>query len=272
MTTMIGLKKHESKVIECPDCSLEADLILVSSDGVSFAAHARNLERYSEGFPPSSFNSGEPDSQVVYLNESSNTVRLLLQYMHLRPQPDIEKLPFRELEELANAAEKYLIFNAMMVCKLCMKANASLWPMHVLKYAVKHGHKDLADQAASYTVVREPAEIEEFFGRNSQIFYIWLAYRQQWMIALPWIYTRDIHIPTLHKGGLKECELWKPFRDHVRSEVDCLPSQIARFEEIVSVRISLDLLSCDRCIDRARRWSTSVKATIGEVLPFSAYL
>ncbi|KAG6859800.1 hypothetical protein C0995_003832 [Termitomyces sp. Mi166 len=203
-------------IIECPDCSLKTDLIFVSSDGVKFAAHAKNLERYSEGFPPATFNPVETDLQVVHLEEESSTVRLLLQYMHLKPQPDIEKISFTELEELANAVEKYLIFSAMMVCKLCMK--------------------------------------------------------DQWMAALPWIYTRDIHVPTLHRGGLQECDLWEPFRDKVRRDVDCLPSQIARFEELVAGRIKADLGSCDRCIERARRWGTSVKSKIGEVSPFSAYL
>ncbi|KAG6889529.1 hypothetical protein C0995_000411 [Termitomyces sp. Mi166 len=259
-------------IIECPDCSLEADLILVSSDGVKFAAHAQNLERYSEGFPPATFNPVEADLQVVHLEEESSTVRLLLQYMHLKPQPDIEKISFTELEELANAVEKYLIFSAMMVCKLCMKAKVSIYPMHVLRYAVKHGYKDLADQAAAHMILRPSTEVKEFFGRNSQIFYIWSAYRDQWMVALPWIYTKDIQTLNLHKGGILECELWEPFRDGVRRDVECLPSQIARFDEVVSARIKINLEFCERCIERAHRWSATVKSKIGEVSPFSAYL
>ncbi|KAG6867647.1 hypothetical protein C0993_012757 [Termitomyces sp. T159_Od127] len=286
----------QSKVIDCPDCSSPTDLILVSSDGIKFAAHAQNLERYSEGFPPARFintpDGAEP--QVVHLDEKSGTLRLLLQYMHLKPQPDIERIPFSELEELANAVEKYLVYGGIMACKLCMKARTSMYPMHVLRYAVKHGYKDLVDEAAKHTTYRSSNEMKEFFGKNSQVFYTWVralplsfpcpqphrmprfglksAYRDQWMSALPWIYTRDIPYHNLHKGGLTECELWEPFRDCVRRDVDCLPSQIACFEEIVAERMQLDLGSCERCIERARRWVVSVKGKIGEVSAFSSYL
>lgn len=171
-----------------------------------------------------------------------------------------------------------------------------MYPMHVLRYAVKHGYKDLADQAAAYTIDRQStsSEMMEFFGKDSQIFHIWvrvlylylsrlsqlingsrepkLAYRDQWMTALPLIYTRGIPAPTLHKGGLQECDLWEPFRDEVRCDVDCSPSQISRFEDIVARRIKSDLSSCDRCADRARRWGVSVKARIGEVSAFSTFL
>lgn len=167
--------------------------------------------------------------------------------------------------------------------------------MHVLRYAVKHGYKDLADEAATHTILRPFTEMREFFGKECHIYYIWVsaapgflgpfaahqfffslesksAYKDQWMTALPWIYTRDIPSPTLHKGGLKECELWQPFRDLVRRDVDCSPSEIARFEDIVAQRIKSYLGSCERCAERARRWGSSVKAKIGNVSAFSTFL
>ncbi|KAG6894517.1 hypothetical protein C0992_005761, partial [Termitomyces sp. T32_za158] len=239
-------KDEEAKII-CADCTVEPDLILLSSDGVKLAAHAQNLERYSMGFPPASFNVTDWDEvQTVELEETSGTLRLLLQYVHLKPQPDIERIPFEQLEALADALEKYLVYGGMMVCKLYMKSNASVHPMNVLRYAVKHGYKDVADKAAPYTITYSPFEVRGFFGNNSRVFHIWVAYRDQWMSALPLIYTRDIPYPTLHRGGQTKCELWDPFRDAVRRDVECLPSQIARFDDVVAGRIKLDLQSCDR--------------------------
>ncbi|KAG6906583.1 hypothetical protein DXG01_013069 [Tephrocybe rancida] len=168
--------KAVSELRACPDCQLEVDIILESSDGVRFAAHAQNLERFSEGFPPASFTSSSSStSPVVQLEEKSQVVELLLQFMHLKPQPDIEAIPFPILEELANAVEKYLIFSAMAVCRMCMRDQASSHAMHVLGYAAKHGHKTLANQAAKYTMSMDFDVVKRFFGTDSRVTYLWVS-------------------------------------------------------------------------------------------------
>lgn len=78
------------------------------------------MERFSGGFPISdSVTSSLED--VVNLNESATVLRLLLQFMHPRSPPDCAELDIRILSDLADAAEKYLVYSAMTVCKIQMR-------------------------------------------------------------------------------------------------------------------------------------------------------
>ena len=104
----------------CSDCRLETDVILESSDGVQYGAHSRNLEVYSEGFPSATFARLGP-CEVVWMEENSQVVKLLLQYMHLMPQPNVKTIPFEVFEQFTDAVEKYLIHSAIQVCRLRME-------------------------------------------------------------------------------------------------------------------------------------------------------
>lgn len=102
------------------DCCLETDIILESSNGAQFGTHSRNLEVYSEGFPPSIFKSGGVP-EIVKMEEDNAIIVLLLRYMHLSPQPDSTEFSFELLERLAHAVEKYMIYSAMGICRLRME-------------------------------------------------------------------------------------------------------------------------------------------------------
>jgi hypothetical protein len=106
-------------------CLLEIDIILKSSDGTHFGSHVKNLETYSGGFPPSEFsnsNTGTLVPEVVSLPESSVVLSLLLRYMHNQRQPNSSGFKFDILSQLAEAAEKYMVFSAIEVCKIHMKS------------------------------------------------------------------------------------------------------------------------------------------------------
>ncbi|KAG6849808.1 hypothetical protein H0H93_004884 [Arthromyces matolae] len=217
-------------------------------------------------------NSPEAGIPTVKLEEDSNVIRLILQYMHLVPQPDITKLKFPLLEALSQAVEKYLIFSAMMVCKLCMKDNVARYPMSVLRYAVTYQYKDLANVAAGYAAKRSILESRQFFGPHSRVFQAWSAYKDQWMAALPTIYTEHIPVGGLHKGGIPECDLWAPFVDGIRKDVKCSVAGVMEFGDLIEKRIDAHLESCERCTVRARRWSGSVTSIVGEALQFSDFM
>ncbi|KAF9477112.1 hypothetical protein BDN70DRAFT_811176, partial [Pholiota conissans] len=100
------------------DCALPIDIELLSSDGLRFGAHTKNLENYSDGFPLAA--SVQIFSDIPVLEEPGNVVELMLGFMHNTRQPDLRELPIHILSPLAEAVEKYMIYSAMEVCKIYM--------------------------------------------------------------------------------------------------------------------------------------------------------
>lgn len=102
------------------DCSSTVDIVLQAADGSKFGAHAHNLQLFSGGFPT-------PDSvivditEIVPLPEAASVIRLMLGFMHHGPLPDLESERFETIAKLADAAEKYIIYSAMAVCKPSME-------------------------------------------------------------------------------------------------------------------------------------------------------
>lgn len=92
------------------DCDLPTDIIIQSCDGGRFGGHSQTLGVFSEGFPlPGSITVSAHPDDVVVLSENSQTLRILLQWMHSTLPPNIHKLPFAGMESLAEAAEKYMV-------------------------------------------------------------------------------------------------------------------------------------------------------------------
>ncbi|KAJ7074714.1 hypothetical protein C8F01DRAFT_970452, partial [Mycena amicta] len=136
-------------------CKLPVDVILRSSDGKLLGAHLKNLEMFSEGFPPASFATTRSDNgklEIVPLTEDSKTLELLLQYIHNQRHPDLSKIGFTTVANVAEAAEKYFVYCAMDACKSQMKLSVQAHPLEVLSYATTHNYKDLREEAAPLTV------------------------------------------------------------------------------------------------------------------------
>jgi hypothetical protein len=89
-----------------------------SSDGVHFQMQRKFLEANTGAFPGSEF---DTFGEMVHLTEPCRVLRILFGFVHPRRHPDVEELDFNELEELAEAAEKYEVFSAINVCKMQMR-------------------------------------------------------------------------------------------------------------------------------------------------------
>ncbi|KAJ7434629.1 hypothetical protein B0H11DRAFT_1938394 [Mycena galericulata] len=126
----------------------DADITIQSSDGVLFKLHRKNLQVHSVVFADAeSATLPENGSEVVQLSETSEILDLLFQFMYPQLQPDLKTLEFRLLAGMAEAAEKYMVFSALTLCRMNMKDCIVQNALEVLNYAVKHGH-DFADEAA----------------------------------------------------------------------------------------------------------------------------
>ena len=96
----------------------DSDITFRSCDGLLFKIHRSNLAAGSEGFaaPP-----GTHSQEIVSLIETGDTLELLFQFMYPQRQPDLINMDFKQLAELAEAAEKYQVFAAMAICNVYMR-------------------------------------------------------------------------------------------------------------------------------------------------------
>ncbi|EPS96230.1 hypothetical protein FOMPIDRAFT_1130903 [Fomitopsis schrenkii] len=148
----------------------DADVTMVSCDGVLFKVHRKNLEMYTEGFPGVDVSVHD---EIVPLTETAATLELLFQYMYRQRQPDLNRLEPEQLAKLAEAAEKYQVYSAIEVCKMRMQSLIETMPMIVLGYAAKHGYKDLAKEAAPHTI--DVSAVEAAAHLNVECFYNWVG-------------------------------------------------------------------------------------------------
>lgn len=174
-------------------CAPDADKILLSSDGVLFQVHHRNLAAHSDAF--FDIVAASPKKAGVHvLTEVSQTLELLFQFVYPQRQPDAGALLGHELMMLAEAAEKYRIYSAMQVCKAAMKwapfdfvleTETSIadqhhcrgllisMPIEVLTYALRHGHRDLCEDVAPFTLDQDAAFMVKRLERD--VFIRWVS-------------------------------------------------------------------------------------------------
>lgn len=77
----------------------------------------------ADGFPPATLPQPQDGKPVLpaTLSESSNILDLLFQHVYPQAHPQLDKVDFDVLADLAEAAEKYQVYSAMEVCRLLMK-------------------------------------------------------------------------------------------------------------------------------------------------------
>ncbi|KAJ7099257.1 hypothetical protein B0H15DRAFT_541327 [Mycena belliarum] len=153
-------------------CSSNADITIVSSDGVYFKVYRKNLEVHSDIFSDADAATLPDDGALVPLSEPAAVLELLFQYMRRQLPPDLQDVDFATCAALAEAAEKYWVYSALSACREKMKCALSHialggrcgqtdffhreavkeHPLEILEYAVRHGHEDLAAEAARNSV------------------------------------------------------------------------------------------------------------------------
>lgn len=92
------------------------DVMVESSDGGLFKVHRRNLKASCERFKFE----GETTSAIAHIKvtESTETLNLLFQYMYPQIRPDLRRLEYKQLEDLAVGAEMYGVFGAIEMCSI----------------------------------------------------------------------------------------------------------------------------------------------------------
>jgi len=97
----------------------DTDAVIQSSDGVIFHLHWKYLQG-NPGFVRDIAKGSPPNEkqETMALDEPSNVLEILFQFIYPRRHPSLEDTDFETLTAVAEAAEKYELFSAMNVCAL----------------------------------------------------------------------------------------------------------------------------------------------------------
>ncbi|TRM57720.1 hypothetical protein BD626DRAFT_360604, partial [Schizophyllum amplum] len=109
-----------------------------SCDEVRFHIDRAKLAREADNFPGVSSDSGP--GVFIPLEEDEQTVLLLFAFAYRDEHVHLEDIEFPRLARLAEATEKYRM------------ARHKIYLVPVMAYAAKHGHMDILDLAAPYSV------------------------------------------------------------------------------------------------------------------------
>jgi hypothetical protein len=93
--------------------------MLRSSENFLIGAHKANLSHHSDGFPD--VDAVSDSSEVVDVTESTETLKLLMKFVHKGPYPNVSLLEDNVLLNLAMAAERYKVHSAVVACSWCIQ-------------------------------------------------------------------------------------------------------------------------------------------------------
>ncbi|TFK58211.1 hypothetical protein BDN72DRAFT_115865 [Pluteus cervinus] len=149
-TKLTGSKADGSPytLLQSTNFCQSADVTIISSDGIRFQLHKKNLALNTGGFPPLEFTSTTEEPEQVTLSEKGHILDLLFHFVCPQRYPNLESIEMSVLSELAEAAEKYEVFGAISMCKVVMKFETPNHPLEVFSYATRYNYLDLADKAA----------------------------------------------------------------------------------------------------------------------------
>ncbi|TEB37725.1 hypothetical protein FA13DRAFT_1867456 [Coprinellus micaceus] len=164
--------------IVCPvrDCPIPIDVMLRSSENFLIGAHKANLSHHSDGFPD--VDAVSDSSEVVDVTESTETLKLLMKFVHKRPYPNVSLLQDNVLLDLAMASEKYMVHSAMIACSMCLQFTAQKYPIRALAYAVQYGYAEIMDAAAPFTVFESMETVENGLNSESALF-AWVGQKRR---------------------------------------------------------------------------------------------
>ncbi|KAF8149795.1 hypothetical protein K438DRAFT_1988708 [Mycena galopus ATCC 62051] len=163
-------------------CDADADMTVCSSDGVLFKVHHKHLEVHSDVFAnASSATRPENGDETVHLEESSDVLDLLFQYMYRQPQPDLQLVPFSVFMGLAEAAEKYVVYSALPAVMIRIKDHITEHPLNALNFAAKHGHTELGNEAARLSVSLPISDAARILTPDT--FVKWMVFYDTWNAA-----------------------------------------------------------------------------------------
>ncbi|KAF8989171.1 hypothetical protein BDQ17DRAFT_1288650 [Cyathus striatus] len=253
--------------LKCIECALPADITIESADGSIFHSHSTNLSMFSEGFPPAAI---EPlAGEIVKMTESTEVVKILLQFMHAQRQPDLRKLSIECLAGVAEASEKYMVYPAMQACSLRMQTLIGEYPLEVLTYGTKFDYPELSDEAAPLTLGVGTEVARKTLDAGT--FGAWVTYRDKRETRIRSAITAKPNLYVCHPGRTDDsCHAnWDAFQKEVVFR--CWGTSVATWEERMWESLFL-LGKCACCHKAVRKWEEGIWKACTDAGKFSAFL
>ncbi|KAI3613794.1 hypothetical protein WG66_013661 [Moniliophthora roreri] len=115
------------------------DITLQSSNGERFGSHTKNLEIFSDGFPPPKLVT-HTISEPLELSEAGSTLRLLLAFMHNAVAPDIKARPRDPPRDLYCCRKIWVLHSATRLSNAQSLGNPTM-ALKVLRYKLLPRHR-----------------------------------------------------------------------------------------------------------------------------------
>jgi len=201
--------------------------------------------------------------EIVDLSEPSSLLDILFQYIYPQRQPDLQKIEFGTLAELAESAEKYQLYSAMGVCKIFMELQIIAHPLEVLLYAWRHGYPELMDEAALLGIDLDLTTASRSLPPGLLV--IWVKYYELWssiMLELYLMCTKNgnTHI---HYGKSTVCSAFGEECLNTLQRIGAKPASLRN-----SGAIFRDIHHCS--VDDVQRWKVFVNGKVAAIPNFSA--
>ncbi|TRM57332.1 hypothetical protein BD626DRAFT_634967 [Schizophyllum amplum] len=249
--------------------------IFRSSDRVLFNIHRVNLRAVTDG--PFAEDFVSPFAEIVDLTEGSDILDVLFQFVYSGDLPTLDSIDHKRLCAIAEAAEKYRVAPARVVCHIRMELIYSSHPLEVIAYAYKHGYTELLDRTAPLS--KEFSASKALNALGVGLLYIgWTTYKDAWAQIMT-TGTYDIRMRLSHGTAVK-CETWTSIVCEVERTLD-----VHRFKWLNSTFVSVlfqqaeltaacqqrtgDQTSCEA---QLREWKTAAQRQADAIPPLSKFI
>ncbi|KAJ4468180.1 hypothetical protein J3R30DRAFT_3715111 [Lentinula aciculospora] len=240
--------------------SSDADVVFRSSDNVDFHVHKRYLEFATGGFPPAE----TPSSlgEIIRLSESSPTLEILFQFVYPQRHPCLDKLGFEQLLKVAEAAEKYEVYGALMASQLMLREFLHSHSKQVLQFACVHQVAPLVERLAPIMIDTSLSEIKDTLIVCPSYFFKWSLFREQYLqLSIALAQSRPQH----------KCENFNIFTRVVLQKLD-KPSHLMmhNLENLFNIRSIGGLDSIQVCCAiESRKWYHTVRERVAKIPEFT---
>ncbi|KAI5825330.1 hypothetical protein K523DRAFT_313582 [Schizophyllum commune Tattone D] len=247
----------------CERFSTGGTIYVESADNVIFHVDGGLLPYHAPGFP--TILAGEAISLAEDGETLEHLLRIVYQDKNVRP-PDT--LPFAKLALLADAAEKYQVYAALITCRPAMRSHGETHTLEVMAYAARNRANDVLDPAAAFSIGLSTADV--CAAMPLPHFAAWSLYIDQ--------HSKLMRHMTEYRYAGSVCS---PCVDKVvRNAVTRGPEGLVRLDELFTEAIlyPMDRGACSRnksgtgCREYLREWKERLEKAVERVEPMSSFL
>ncbi|THU99742.1 hypothetical protein K435DRAFT_751668 [Dendrothele bispora CBS 962.96] len=220
------------------------DVIFCSSDNVLFYIHKKNLEFSTGGFPMADFTSSQVTNadeghtsspkrtaEIVPLTETGSILEILFQFVYPQRHPSLDDMNWVTFSGLAEAAEKYEVYNAMNVCQIRMRDYIPQHAAEIFGFAAKHDYPNVIALVAPLLVGKPLDEVAEILPYY--IYVPWSIYQQK--------YTQTALFVLGRAFSFSACSAYSSHTDRLHRTVSLLqqvlqedPGRVTKFSELLN--------------------------------------